>query len=61
MEASDSVSRLPDHPHNAYCHLGGKSVCQKSLIALCVRTLNGDKFMYAAAPLLENKFYLLIN
>lgn len=27
----------------------------------CVRTLNHNKFMYAAAPLLENKFYLLIN
>lgn len=50
------------HPHlHTHCHVGGKSVCQKTLIALCVRTLNYDKFMYAAAPLLQNKFYLLIN
>lgn len=50
------------HPHlHTHCHVSGKSVCQKTLIALCVRTLNYDKFMYAAAPLLQNKFYLLIN
>ena len=47
--------------HSARCHFCGKYVCQKTLIALCVRTLNCNKFMYAAAPLLENKFYLLIN
>lgn len=50
------------HPHHhTRCCVSGKSVCQKTLIALCVRTLNYDKFMYAAAPLLQNKFYLLIN
>ena len=53
---------LVHHPHlHTHCHVSGKSVCQKTLIALCVRTLNYDKFMYAAAPLLQNKFYLLIN
>lgn len=56
------ASHLTDHPHRyTYCHFCGKSVCQKTLIALYVRTLNCNKFMYAAAPLLENKFYLLIN
>lgn len=38
-----------------------KSVCQKALIALCVRTLSCNKFIYTAVPLLWNKFYLLIN
>lgn len=38
-----------------------KSVCQKALIALCVRTLSCNKFIYTAVPLLQNKFYLLIN
>lgn len=38
-----------------------KSVCQKALIALCVRTLSCNKFIYTAVPLLRNKFYLLIN
>lgn len=56
------VSHPADRPHHSlHCHFCGKSVCQKTLIALCVRTLNCNKFMYAAAPLLENKFYLLIN
>lgn len=38
-----------------------KSVCQKTLIALCARTLSCRKFLYTAVPLLQNKFYLLIN
>lgn len=47
-----------------YCMLHtilSKSVCQKALIALCVRTLSCNKFIYTAVPLLWNKFYLLIN
>lgn len=62
ITASHGSFHLADRPHHgAHCRFCGESVCQKTLIALCVRTLNCNKFMYAAAPLLENKFYLLIN
>lgn len=56
------TSHLMDHPcQDTHCHFSGTCVCQKTLIALWVRILNCNTFMYAAAPLPESKFYLLIN
>lgn len=56
------LSHLTGRPHHdTHDRLVAKSVRQKTLITLCVRTLNCNKFMDAAAPLLENEFYLLIN